>query len=99
LLGQLRGEATVCQRIEWAGDTAARGKSSYDGEALQSTSISLPFPLLIHFLQVRWTQVPDLVNKRRVLLKDGWAYVPSKEQLSIVLRAFEANLENALDVS
>ncbi|OAX43588.1 DNA primase, large subunit [Rhizopogon vinicolor AM-OR11-026] len=49
------------------------------------------------FYKVRWTQVPDLVNKRRVLLIDGWAYVPSKEQLSIVLRAFEANLENALD--
>jgi DNA primase large subunit len=48
--------------------------------------------------QVRWTQVPDLVSKRRVLLQDGWAYVPSKEQLSIVLRAFEANLENSLDV-
>ncbi|KAG1756504.1 eukaryotic and archaeal DNA primase, large subunit-domain-containing protein [Suillus paluster] len=47
--------------------------------------------------KVRWTQVPDLVNKRRVLLKDGWAYVPTKEQLSIILRAFEASLENALD--
>lgn len=43
--------------------------------------------------------MPDLVSKRRILLKDGWAFVPSKEQLSIVLRAYEANLEDALDVS
>ncbi|KAG1891281.1 DNA primase, large subunit [Suillus subluteus] len=32
---------------------------------------------------VRWTQVPDLVNKATCPAKDGWAYVPSKEQLSI----------------
>lgn len=56
-------------------------------------------PTTERLYKVRWTQVPDLVNKRRVLLKDGWAYVPSKEQLSIVLRAFEANLENALDLT
>ena len=48
--------------------------------------------------QVRWTRVPDLVEKRRVLLKQGWAYVPSKEQSSIVFHEFEAQLLKALEV-
>jgi DNA primase large subunit len=49
-------------------------------------------------LQVRWTSVPDLVEKRKVFLKDGWAYVPSKEQSSIVFQEFQTRLEQALEV-
>ncbi|KAK7043599.1 DNA primase subunit pri2 [Paramarasmius palmivorus] len=45
------------------------------------------------FYKVRWTRVPDLVEKRKVFLKKGWAYVPSREQASIVYQEFEARLE------
>jgi len=48
--------------------------------------------------QVRWTRVPDLVEKRKVFLKGGWAYVPGKEQSSIVFEEFEVQLEKALEV-
>jgi DNA primase large subunit len=51
------------------------------------------------FLKVKWTSVPDLVEKRRVFLKGGWAYVPSKEQLSIILQEFESNLTQALELT
>jgi DNA primase large subunit len=47
---------------------------------------------------VKWTQVPDLVEKRRVFLKGGWAYVPGREQSSIVYQEFETNLMKALEV-
>lgn len=47
---------------------------------------------------MKWTRVPDLVEKRRVFLKGGWAYVPSREQSSIVFQAFESELEKALEV-
>jgi len=43
-------------------------------------------------------RVPDLVEKRAVFLKGGWAYVPSREQSSIVFREFERDLEKALEV-
>lgn len=43
--------------------------------------------------------MPDLVEKRRVFLKGGWAYVPSREQSSIVFQEFESQLEKALEVS
>jgi len=43
-------------------------------------------------------RVPDLVEKRGVFLKGGWAYVPSREQSSIVFREFEKELEKELEV-
>ena len=48
--------------------------------------------------QVKWTRVPDLVEKRKVFLKGGWAYVPGTAQSSIVFEEFERNLEKALKV-
>ena len=54
--------------------------------------------VLLTHLKVRWTQVPHLVEKRRVVLKDGWAYVPEKEQSSIIFQEFERRLEKALEV-
>lgn len=46
---------------------------------------------------MKWTRVPDLVEKRRVFLKGGWAYVPSREQSSVVFQQFEDRLEKALE--
>ncbi|KAF8636647.1 hypothetical protein AX17_003455 [Amanita inopinata Kibby_2008] len=51
------------------------------------------------FYKVRWTRVPDLVEKRAVLLKGGWAYVPEAEQASIVFQEFETHLERAMEVT
>lgn len=42
--------------------------------------------------------MPDLVETRRVFLKNGWAYVPGREQSSIVFQEFEVQLEKALEV-
>ena len=46
---------------------------------------------------MKWTLVPDLVEKKRVFLKGGWAYVPSREQSSLVFQQFEDRLEKALE--
>ncbi|KDQ60698.1 hypothetical protein JAAARDRAFT_151308 [Jaapia argillacea MUCL 33604] len=51
------------------------------------------------FYKVKWTRVPDLVEKRRVFLKGGWAYVPSREQSSIIFQAFQSSLERALEAT
>lgn len=48
--------------------------------------------------QVYWTRVPDLVSKRRILLRGGYAFVPSKELSSFVFNEFERKLEIALEV-
>ncbi|KAH8117327.1 DNA primase, large subunit [Phellopilus nigrolimitatus] len=51
----------------------------------------------VSWYKVKWTRVPDLVEKRRVYLKGGWAYVPLKEQSSIVFQEFQTRLQIALE--
>lgn len=48
--------------------------------------------------KVDWERVPDLVEGRRVFLRAGKAYVPSREQSSMVLAEFTSRLERALEV-
>lgn len=48
--------------------------------------------------KVDWERVPDLVESRRVFLKAGKAYVPSREQASMIIAEFTPRLERALEV-
>ncbi len=50
------------------------------------------------WIKVDWERVPDLVESRRVFMKAGKAYVPSKEQSSMVVAEFTKRLDRALDV-
>lgn len=50
------------------------------------------------WVKVDFETVPELVEGRRVLVKAGKAYVPSKEQMSIVLAGFNDRLEKGLEV-
>ncbi|TDL27346.1 DNA primase, large subunit [Rickenella mellea] len=64
---------------------------------LQASSSSVTDIKKETFYKVRWTRVPDLVEKRKVFLKQGWAYVPGREQSSIVFQEFQTMLEGALE--
>lgn len=50
------------------------------------------------WFKVDWENVPELVEGRRVFLKRGKAYVPAREQMSMVVSEFTKRLEQALDV-
>lgn len=50
------------------------------------------------WFKVDWERVPELVEHRRVLVKKGKAYVPIKEQLSMVVVEYAARLEKGLEV-
>lgn len=50
------------------------------------------------WIKVDWERVPDLVESRRVFMKAGKAYVPSKDQSSMVIAEFTKRLDRALDV-
>lgn len=50
------------------------------------------------WFKVDWERVPELVDQRRVFLKRGKAYVPQKEQLSLVVAEFTKRLDEALEV-
>lgn len=49
------------------------------------------------FFKVPWTKVPDLVEKRRVFLRRGVAWVPMREQSSLILAEFSNRLNKDLE--
>lgn len=50
------------------------------------------------WFKVDFETVPELVESRRVFLKAGKAYVPSREQMSMVLAGFTERLDKGLEV-
>ena len=51
------------------------------------------------WFKVEWERVPELIEQRKVLLKRGLAYVPLREQMSLIMTEFTKRLESALEVS
>lgn len=51
------------------------------------------------FFKVHWTRVTDLVEKRRVFMHAGQAWVPMKEQSSLVLAEFQSRLYKDLELT
>lgn len=51
------------------------------------------------YYKVEWTRVPDLVEKRKVYLRAGVAFVPAQELSSVIFQQFQTDLEAALEVS
>jgi DNA primase large subunit len=52
-----------------------------------------------NWFKVDWTRVPELVEHRTVLLRKGKAYVPMREQTSMILTEFTARLEKGLELA
>lgn len=48
--------------------------------------------------KVDWERVPELVERRSIFLYRGKAYVPGREQLSMIIAEFTARLERSLEV-
>ncbi|KAI1390682.1 DNA primase, large subunit [Hypoxylon trugodes] len=51
------------------------------------------------WFKVDWGRVPDLVEGRKVFLKAGQAYVPSKELPSMIIAEFTQKLDRALELT
>ena len=50
------------------------------------------------WFKVDWERVPELVERRAVFLRGGKAFVPGKEQSSMVVAEFAGRLDRALEV-
>ena len=51
------------------------------------------------WFKVDWEKVPELVERRQVLLKRGTAYVHVREQVSMVVSEFSRTLESGLELA
>ncbi|KAL8282597.1 hypothetical protein RB601_008466 [Gaeumannomyces tritici] len=52
-----------------------------------------------NWCKVDWDRVPDLVEGRRVFIRGGKAFVPGKEQMSMVVSEFTARLDKTLELT
>ncbi|KAK5213278.1 DNA primase subunit pri2 [Exophiala xenobiotica] len=52
-----------------------------------------------NWFKVEWTRVPELVEHRTVFVRKGKAYVPMREQTSMVLTEFANRLEKGLELT
>ncbi|EIN07484.1 DNA primase large subunit [Punctularia strigosozonata HHB-11173 SS5] len=83
------------KEMNWI-DVTDEEKSMYRDQLMAACDFTKEKLAAERFVKVRWTRVPDLVEKRRVFLKQGMAWVPSSQQSSIVFQAFQSSLEEAL---
>lgn len=51
------------------------------------------------WFKVDWEKVPELVEQRKVLIRRGVAYVPVREQASLIVAEYTRRLDDALEVS
>jgi DNA primase large subunit len=51
-----------------------------------------------NWFKVAWSRVPELVEQRRVLVKKGKAYVPMREQTSMIMHEFTNRMDERLRV-
>ncbi|KAI9734564.1 MAG: hypothetical protein M1834_002165 [Cirrosporium novae-zelandiae] len=52
-----------------------------------------------NWFKVDWERVPELVENRRVFLRQGKAYVPMREQMSMILAEFTQRLDKGLQLT
>ncbi|KKY14419.1 putative dna primase large subunit [Phaeomoniella chlamydospora] len=52
-----------------------------------------------NWFKVDWTRVPELVEYRTIFIRKGKAYVPIKEQTSMVITEFKNRLERGLELT
>ncbi|KAG0166299.1 hypothetical protein DFQ28_007551 [Apophysomyces sp. BC1034] len=51
------------------------------------------------YFEVDFEKVPDLVSRRAVYVRNGKAYVPMSEQISVIMDEFRAQLSRALEAT
>ncbi|KAH8700631.1 DNA primase large subunit [Talaromyces proteolyticus] len=51
------------------------------------------------WFKVDWERVPELVERRAIFMRKGKAYVPQREQLSMIIADFTARLEKAMELT
>lgn len=69
------------------------------GEQLLSATPGLRRVEDENWFKVDWTRVPELVEHRTVLVRKGKAYVPLREQTSMVLTEFTNRLDKGLELT
>jgi DNA primase large subunit len=83
--------------FDWWETVTEQERQEYAAE-LAATAGPRKSPEDDSWFKVDWDRVPDLVEGRRVFLRHGKAFVPGREQSSMVVAEFSTRLEKQLQV-
>lgn len=83
--------------LDW--DTVSEQEREELGEYLLAATPGLKRLEDESWFKVDWERAPELIERRSVYLRKGKAYVPIREQLSMILAEFTSRLEKSLEVS
>lgn len=85
-------------------ETLSFTKVSHEEKKMHRSALIAAHPKLANnfdaeaYYKVPWTKVLDLVEKRKVYLHRGIAWVPMREQASLVVAEFSSRLSKDLEV-
>jgi DNA primase large subunit len=84
--------------LDFAWETVSAEEKERLGDALKAATGSTWKKEDDDYFMVEWEQVPELVEQRKVYLRKGMAYVPTREQMALVVSEFSKRLNAALEV-
>jgi DNA primase large subunit len=84
--------------LDFAWDVVSEKEKAELGEELRAATGGVRKGEDEAYFKVEWERVPELVEQRRVLLKRGMAYVPVREQMSLIVAEFTKRLDQGLEV-
>jgi DNA primase large subunit len=85
-------------KLEWMDLVPEEDKLKYAAELAAMANIKKGADDDAWF-KVDWERVPELVEGRRAFVKAGKAYVPGREQLSMIVGEFSSRLEKQLELT
>lgn len=91
-----RREFVDSLHLNW--ETVTNEEKAELGEALLASTPGVRWVDDESWFKVDWEAVPELIERRSIYVKKGKAYVPLREQLSMILAEFTARLEKAMEV-
>ena len=95
-----RSEFVTGLNLDWWEPVSDSEKREYASELadMLSSGRRMGVPDSDTWFKVDWDRVPDLVEQRRVFLKAGKAFVPGREQSSMIVSEFTSRLDRQLEV-
>ncbi|KJZ77733.1 Putative DNA primase large subunit [Hirsutella minnesotensis 3608] len=85
--------------LDWWDPVTEDERQKYAAELMAMLGPKKTSPEDDTWFKVDWERVPDLVEQRRVFLRAGKAFVPGREQSSMVVADFESRLEKQLQLT
>ncbi|OAL71004.1 DNA primase large subunit [Trichophyton violaceum] len=92
-----RREFVDSLHLDW--ETVSDEEKAELGEALLASTPGLRWVDDESWFKVDWGAVPELIERRSIYVKKGKAYVPLREQLSMILAEFTSRLEKAMELT